>query len=321
MNMTITTTDPTFEKLVQQIAPRSKLRHVWPLQGGISAQMTALEIEDVHGQKQKMIVRRPGAATLKRNPQAAANEFMLLQVAQRIGLATQKPYYLDQSDELFTTPYLVIEYIEGTPEFAPAHLAAYTLQCATHLAKIHSVDLTQVDLSFLPQQATALTAQIGPCPPIVNVALDEGRLRDTLAVAWPLPSHNRPVLRHGDFWPGNLLWRNEQLVAVIDWEDAQLGDPLTDLAISRLDMLCIFGSDAMHSFTRHYQAQVPLDYTNLPYWDLYAALRFVRLAGADLAEWAAFYPPFGRPDITEQSLRTHYQFFITQALARVANGR
>lgn len=318
--MTIATTNPKFEQLVQQIAPHSKLLRAWPLQGGISAQMTALEIEQANGQRQKMIVRRPGEETLERDPQAAANEFKLLQLAQSVGLATPKPYYLDQSGKIFAAPYLVIEYIEGKPEFAPANRTGFTQQCATHLAKIHRVDVAQVDFSFLPQQAGELTALIGLRPPRVNAALDEGRLRDTLAAAWPFPPRNAQVLRHGDFWPGNLLWRNEQLVAVIDWEDGQIGDPLADLAISRLDMLCIFGVDAMHSFTQHYQALMALDMTNLPYWDLYAALRFVRLAGSDLAGWAAFYPPFGRPDITEQTLNDHYRFFITQALAKVVSG-
>jgi aminoglycoside phosphotransferase (APT) family kinase protein len=303
---------------VQQIAPHSKLLRTWPLQGGISAQMTAFAIAQPDGQTQKMIVRQPNAETLHRYPQAAANEFNLLQFTQAVGLATQNAYYLDESGTIFATPYLVIEYIEGKPEFAPVHLTTFTRQCATHLARIHQVDITQVDLSFLPNQAVELTALIGQHAGKRHAAFAERRLRDTLAAAWPLPQRNASVLRHGDFWPGNLLWQNEELVAVIDWEDAQLGDPLTDLAISRLDMLCIFGVEAMQSFTQHYQALMTLDLSTLPYWDLYAALRFVRLAGADLAAWAAFYPPFGRPDVTAQSLMAHYQFFITQALARLA---
>ena len=39
----------------------------------------------------------------------------------------------------------------------------------------------------------------------------------------------------------------------------------------------------------NYTALMALDYTNLPYWDLYAALRLARLAGPDLAEWVAFF--------------------------------
>ena len=150
----------------------------------------------------------------------------------------------------------------------------------------------------------------------MDAALDEGRIWDTLKAAWPFPRHNRLALLHGDYWPGNILWQAGRLAAVIDWEDAALGDPLADLAISRLDLLWIYGRQAMEAFTRHYLAMTNLDTRSLPYWDLYAALRLARLAGADLAGWAAFFEPYGRRDITEQSIRTCYRFFVSNALER-----
>jgi aminoglycoside phosphotransferase (APT) family kinase protein len=133
-----------------------------------------------------------------------------------------------------------------------------------------------------------------------------------------LGQQNKPVLLHGDYWPGNILWRDDTIVAVIDWEDAQIGDPLIDFAISRLDILWIFGSDAFHAFTSHYQSLMDIDYVNLPYWDLCAALRLARLIGDDLAKWTAFFIPFGRHDITEHIFREYFRYFITQALEKLA---
>ncbi|MBE0338234.1 hypothetical protein [Paenibacillus sp. 23TSA30-6] len=50
--------------------------------------------------------------------------------------------------------------------------------------------------------------------------------------------------------------------------------PLADLANGRLEMLWAFGIDAMNDFTREYKTVMPaVDFTNLPYWDFYAALR------------------------------------------------
>ena len=108
-------------------------------------------------------------------------------------------------------------------------------------------------------------------------------------------------------------------MAVIDWEDAKLGDPLADLATSRLDILWIFGRDAMQEFTRHYQSimhrsALTSDFTNLPYWDLSAALR----PASAIAEWAAVYPPWGRADITEKTMREGHKWFITQAFRALA---
>src|SRR5437660_10983245 len=107
-----------FERLVQQLEPGSRLVRAWALTGGVSAQVTALEIERPDGQTKKMIVRRHGEVDLKHNPHIAEDEFKLLHLLQQsVGLATPTPYYLDQSGEIFSAPYIVIEYIEGNPQF------------------------------------------------------------------------------------------------------------------------------------------------------------------------------------------------------------
>jgi aminoglycoside phosphotransferase (APT) family kinase protein len=254
-----------------------------------------------------MIVRQHGDVDLKHNPHVAADEFKLLQLLQSYGLATPTPYHLDQSDEIFPTPYVVIEYIEGTPQFAPSNLTDLILQLATQLSRIHTVDCSKLDVSFLPQQEKICTEKLKERPAKVDESLDEGHIRDALESVWPLPHRNKSVLLHGDFWPGNIIWKDGQLVAVIDWEDARLGDPLADVANSRLEILWAFGIDAMHSFTYHYQSMTPIDFTNLPYWDLCAALR----PDSKIAEWAA-------DAITEKTMREGHRLFITQAFAKLS---
>jgi len=44
------------------------------------------------------------------------------------------------------------------------------------------------------------------------------------------PPEARPVLVHADYHYGNMLFRGGQVVALLDWEIAQLGQPLLDLA-------------------------------------------------------------------------------------------
>ncbi|HEY4864218.1 MAG TPA: phosphotransferase family protein [Candidatus Dormibacteraeota bacterium] len=45
-----------------------------------------------------------------------------------------------------------------------------------------------------------------------------------------VPPEGRPVLVHADYHYGNMLFRGGQVVALLDWEIAQLGQPLLDLA-------------------------------------------------------------------------------------------
>ena len=291
-----------FEQLIQKIDPHSKLLRAWALKGGVSAQVTALEIEQPDGQTKQMIVRQHGAVDLQHNPQIAADEFRLLQLTRSAGLATPAPYYVDQSGDIFPTPYVVIEYVEGTTEFALDGVADYIPQFATHLARIHAVDCSNLDLAFLPKQAQKYTKKVSERPEKVDVSIDEGRIRDVLESAGRLSQHNADSLLHGDFWPGNILWKDGRLVAVIDWEDAAFGDPLADVANSRLEILWAFGIDAMHRFTQHYRSLTAIDFTSLPIWDLFAALR----PAFKIAEWAS-------DDIAEQSMRERHRLFVNQA--------
>ena len=45
-----------------------------------------------------------------------------------------------------------------------------------------------------------------------------------------VPAEVPPTLVHGDYHMGNLLFRGPEVAAVLDWEIAQLGQPLLDLA-------------------------------------------------------------------------------------------
>jgi aminoglycoside phosphotransferase (APT) family kinase protein len=306
-----------YEKVIERVAEEDSLLRMWPLTGGLSAEMTVLEVVDPAGRMRRMIVRQPSPAVLQQNPDAAKNEFNLLQALQPMGLATPVPIDLDQASD---PPYLVLEYIEGKPDFAPFNKPRYIYQLAAQLVKIHSIQRTKIELPFLAEIDSEIKDRIGVRPVQTNQAMEEGRIRDTLEAAWPFAGRNADVLLHGDYWPGNILWRGDELIAVIDWEDACWGDPLYDLAIARLDLLWIYGLDVMTAFTEYYQSSMPLDYSSLPYWDLYAALRFIRLAGSTLREWAEFFHPYGRRDITTKTIQTYYQFFIHQATERLPDG-
>jgi aminoglycoside phosphotransferase (APT) family kinase protein len=299
--------DQKFEQVVQKIDPQSKLLRAWGLKGGVSAQVTVLEIERPDRQTTKMIVRQHGDVDLQHNPQIAADEFKLLRILRSAGLATPTPYYVDLSGDIFPNPYVVIEYVEGETESVPADMNDLIQQLATHLARIHTLDCSNLDLTFLPNRDKKCAEKLRARPIHTDESLDEGHIRDILESIWPLSQQNASALLHGDFWPGNILWKDGRIIAVIDWEDAELGDPLADVANSRLEILWAFGIDAMHSFTHHYRSMTTIDFTNLPIWDLFAALR----PASKISEWAA-------DDITERRMRERHNVFITQAFERLS---
>ncbi|HEX3723416.1 MAG TPA: phosphotransferase [Nitrolancea sp.] len=299
-----------FRRVVARLDPNATLVHAWALTGGISAQVTALEIARAGGQTQKLVVRRHGPIDLAHNPQIAADEFRLLQILQTESIAAPAPYFLDASCEIFPTPYLIMEFIEGETDFAPANLADQIRQLASKLAAIHRIDGAHHDLSFLPEVTEMFTQRLNQRPSTLDNSFSEGRIRAALTTAWPLPPLNAPVLLHGDYWPGNILWQDGQLAAVIDWEDVAFGDPLADLANARLELLFFYGPDATDDFTRHYLAEAPIDITDLPYWDLCVALR-------PIAPFAKMFPD----EATANTMRERHRSFVERALEAITGHR
>jgi aminoglycoside phosphotransferase (APT) family kinase protein len=68
-----------------------------------------------------------------------------------------------------------------------------------------------------------------------------------------LPRPGPPVLVHGDYHFGNMLFDRGRVVAVVDWEIAQLGQPL-------LDLCCISLSHVSADAVREVSGADPEDY-------------------------------------------------------------
>ena len=115
---------------------------------------------------------------------------------------------------------------------------------------------------------------------------------------------NKTTLLHG---VGSAYWKRGQLVAVVEWERAALGDPLADVAVMRLDILWWRGIDAMQEFTKYYRVFNNIDFTNLPHWDLATALRSIsRLEKSGFAE------------SIQKDLREKHHWFVEQALKKLS---
>ena len=254
--------------------PAGRLLRYWELEGGVSARTVAVEFEYGDGLPETVVVRLHGEVDRERNPNIAADEFRLHQLLQRSGIPVPTPIYLDTRCECFEIPSLVVSFVDGTPEPGIGNITQMASMVAEQLAAIHDVDLDEDDLAFLPDQSGNVDRRLRQRPRQLDDRLREDRIRDALESLWPPAPANFPSLLHGDYWPGNLLWRDGEIAAVIDWEDAATGDPLADVANARLELLWASGDDAMDAFTEQYWKLMPkLDNTDLPYWDLYAALQ------------------------------------------------
>lgn len=239
------------QKLIDQLLPGARVTACEPLVGGVSAEVLAVTVRPIKGPIEQWVIRRHRNIDGKADRRdRAAREHSLLTHLHAAGAPVAQPL-------LFLAPDILIqERIEGN-SVLPADAATMMAQA---LADIHAIDA-----AVLPQ----LPVCDDPAPDLRSWL--HGWDERAASLDGMGPYTGKPVLLHGDFWPGNLLWHEGRLAAVLDWEDAAMGDPLVDVACARVELACAAGDEMAEAFSRAYFSLTQVDDTRLPVWELYAS--------------------------------------------------
>jgi aminoglycoside phosphotransferase (APT) family kinase protein len=167
-------------------------------------------------------------------------------------------------------------------------------------------------MQFLPDQATYVDRALTRQAETSDALLADVR-RAAIAQWWRISQRAEPrVLVHGDYWPGNLVWRRGRLIGVVDWEQPRLGDPSKDVATCRGDLAVLFGQEVADDFVRLYAASGGYPISNLRFWDLLVS----SWALPEMPEWAVAYRVLGRPDLTSEVAVARIRAFASNALQR-----
>ncbi|MEM1232444.1 MAG: phosphotransferase family protein, partial [Pseudomonadota bacterium] len=170
-------------------------------------------------------------------PPGLETEALLFQAARAAGVPEPQVHYVLQPDDGLGAGF-IMEWLEGEAlgariargdRFAALreHLA---YDCGRFMGQIHHIDLDRSGLrerltetapeTFLQQTWDRYRAYDSP-QPMIDYA---GRW-----LAANLPEAPRRALVHNDFRNGNFMVNEREIVAVLDWELAHIGDPMRDL--------------------------------------------------------------------------------------------
>ena len=217
--------------------PDARAMTVQLLAGGASKETWALTLETAAGLRE-IIVRRAGGGAMYSEQLTLEGEFRVIGAARAAGVTVAEPFtYLPDllGREAFISERLhgetIGRRIVSRPELTTVR-SVLPIQMAHELARIHSVALE--GLEFLP--GARLGSGAAHCIARLYAELDsvhEPHPVIELALRW-LSLHEPPsydhTLVHGDFRIGNLMVSPTDLVGVLDWEFAHIGDPAEDLA-------------------------------------------------------------------------------------------
>ncbi|CAN5701993.1 hypothetical protein BH23CHL4_BH23CHL4_24250 [soil metagenome] len=295
------------DSIIRGVAPGGHLVAADRLEGGISATITYLEFELPDGTSRRVIVRQYGLFDLAANPGVAMHEEALLEILVQQGLPVPEPLLSETGFRDAGRTWLVTGFIEGTTITEPPFPERFAEQIAETLTSIHAVDPTLADLAFLPDGHDQAAMQIEANVQSSHLSTDEHGYWHALETRWPsAPAEPRSLL-HGDFWPGNLIWKDGKIAGMIDWEDARLGHPLEDVANCRLELYLSGGAELADAFSDTYgRLRSYAGYDRLRLWELYIAARL----NGRIARW-------GLEPGEEAAMRQRVETFASEALRQL----
>ncbi|MPZ23539.1 MAG: phosphotransferase [Dehalococcoidia bacterium] len=172
---------------------------------------------------------------------AQTPEFELLQAAHDAGVPVPRPHF--EGRTAAGARFFVMDRVEGETlarrllrdeTYARAR-AVMPAQLGATVARIHRIDHRRYELQDLPRPGRAQSpaeAEIARYEDIFRSSAPEPHPAFELALRWlkaRAPRTNELTLVHGDFRIGNMVFGDDGLRAVLDWELAHLGDPMEDL--------------------------------------------------------------------------------------------
>ncbi len=273
------------------------------LPGSYSNFTQRVRIEQEAAEPRKIVVRRYNPENYEEGHDKPACEFQALRLLREHGIPAPPPLLLDRDGSLLGLPGIVTEFLPGSQIKPPTEAPRWDKMAATNarmLARIHQTPFSDADKPFMMNDDVEVAWFIkdGVIPDYMREDPDGEMVWHLINDHWHQRLLTRPRFQHTDYWSGNILWLDDEISAVVDWEEAGYGDPACDVAYARMEYFLEGLPEAADTFLKVYQAETGWQLPNLAISELAASARPM----TDPAGW------FTRPHMEER-----YRAFIADA--------
>ncbi len=255
-------------------------------------------VESRTGPSERKFVMRTDAAASIDESRSREQEFILMSAAGSLGIKVPATLGFCNDPTVTGKAFAIMEYVEGVglgPKVVKdlqlgGDRQQLTCELGRQLALIHSIEPEQTELDFIDTstknhaEAELLNMrswleQKSVFRPILDWGLRWGLSH--------VPPCQEQVFLHRDFRTGNYLVNENGLAAILDWEFAGYGDPMSDLGwfcaecwrFSRPDLEA-GGIGARKDFYKSYEeiSGRKVNHDSVRYWETMAHLRWALIA-------------------------------------------
>lgn len=285
-------------RLADRLWPGASIDGATRLSGGATQETWSFDVVQGEERRGFILRRRAQGKRVQTEGMGLSDEARVIAIVREAGVpAPEVEYVLSTEDGLGDG--FIMHRIEGEtiparilrePRFGSAR-QVMARQCGEILARIHRVKIEALP----PLGAFDADSEVDRLTRSVETGANP-RPVFVLALRWL--RQNRPVeegrrvLTHGDFRMGNLMIGEEGIRAVLDWELARIGDPMSDLAwlcvpswrFGRIDQP-VGGVGAREDLFVAYEAASGkrVDRAAVRFWEVVGALRWGLICESNLA--------------------------------------
>jgi len=220
-------------------------------------------------------------------------EYRILKFFENTPVPVAKAYWVETDPSILERPFMVMERKEGwvSPAFQVLGRGDDRTRITMGqnfvqtLVAIHQTNWQQKDISFLRPPISVKDAprqEIAKWERIFNKIKIEPEPLLTCALVWL--NNNMPVAEnitivHGDYKADNIMFSDTDIVAVLDWELATLGDPMEDVGWICMDYYkvdnLVNGLMSKEEFLQRYQELTgfTVDPEVVRFWQLFGCFK------------------------------------------------
>jgi aminoglycoside phosphotransferase (APT) family kinase protein len=190
-----------------------------------------------------VVLRRPPPPPLPKGANDVLREARILGALYGTDVPVPKMLAVSEAGEVLDVPFYVMQYVPGVvitdslPVFfnEPADRRTLAYALVDCLADLHAVDWQACGLSDFGRPDGFNARHLGRIESVMNARGGEVPEMFVDMLEWlrsNIPAESGATIVHNDFRIGNIMWAVHtppQLLAILDWELATIGDPLLDL--------------------------------------------------------------------------------------------